>query len=181
MSDKDPDRDERLVEIGVLVKPHGLGGACKLLLHNPASTALEQLDQLVLELPGQERRATAFRRLGVVSGYPILQLPGTDDRTAAESLRGAKVLVPRQSIAAEEDDQYLYIDLIGCRVLDEQGQTLGTVRRIFSAGASDVLVVADDQVERMIPLVEQWVSSIDLQAREIRIVDAEQWEPQPLK
>jgi len=167
--------DSSLLELGVVVRPHGVRGAVKLHLYNPASTALERCPTVVLAAADGERRV-AVRRLLRAGEQVVLELEGVTGRDAAEALRGARVLVDRDALEPLADGEYLCADLVGCEVRHETGAALGTVREVFSAGASDVLVVVADDGERLIPLVDDWVLSVDLEAR--RIVVTGEWEAQ---
>jgi 16S rRNA processing protein RimM len=146
-------------------------------LHNPASTALDGIQQIIV-VQGSEQRTVGFRQLGGGSGGAVvLELDGVPDRDAAAALRGARLLVERAALPPLEEDEYYFEDLLGCRVEDLEGRTLGEVREVFSAGAADVLVVRQGNEERMIPLVDEWVSEVDLGARRIRVQGVEQFEP----
>jgi len=167
--------DSALFELGVVVRPHGVHGAVKLHLHNPASTALDRCPAVVLAAAEGERRV-AVRRVLRAGDQVVLELEGVTGHDAAEALRGARVLVDRDALEPLADGEYLYADLVGCEVRHETGAALGTVREVFSAGASDVLVVEFGDGERMIPLVDDWVLSVDLAARLILVTG--EWEAQ---
>lgn len=166
------------LELGVVVKPHGVRGAIKVHLHNAESSVLQHQGEVILAVAGEERHVRC-RYLGEAGDCALLSLEDVQSREAAEQLRGARILVDRQQLEPLAEDEYLYEDLIGCRVEDEGGQLLGTVEQVFSAGASDVLVVSDGAQERLIPLVDDWVLSVDVDARQIRVAGGDQWEPSP--
>jgi 16S rRNA processing protein RimM len=163
------------VEVGVVVKPHGLRGAVKVHLHDKSSSSLQRVKDVLLVLPEEQLRVR-IQLLGTMSEFLLLAIDGVTDREEAERLRGARVLVERSVMEPLEEGQYLYADLVGCRVVGEGGRALGVVQEVFTAGASDVLVVRDGELETMIPLVDDWVETIDLNARTIQVVGSEQWE-----
>jgi len=164
------------LELGVVARAHGLHGAVKVQLHNPASTALEGMKQILLA-DGAGERLLGIRVLGNSGGSVVLEVEGVADRDAAEALRGARLLIDREALPALEEGEYYWQDLLGCQVEREDGRALGEVAEVFSAGASDVLVVRDGEVERLVPLVDDWVTEVDLAARRIRVRDADQFEP----
>ena len=159
----------------------------KLHLHNPESSFLTAGRRLavVLGLPGRGDAAegvdSELEAIGNAGQDLIVQVKGVTTRDHAERLRGARVQVARERDAALEDGQYYYADLIGCRVVEADGTDVGLVHQVFEAGASDVLVVRADGMERYIPLTEPWVSRVDLSRRRIEIPSAEQWESWPVK
>jgi 16S rRNA processing protein RimM len=56
-------------------------------------------------------------------------------------------------------------ELIGLAVKTPEGHSLGRVTRVFENGAQDVLVIADGDVERMIPFVQgPIIQSVDTAA-----------------
>ena len=167
--------------MGVVVKAHGVKGQVKVWLHNPGSDALDRCSELTLEQGGQRRVAGFTLISSAAKGGLLIRIEGVEDLDQAEALRGAKLLVNREVLEPAEAGEYLYLDLMGCEVLDEAGELLGSVDDIFEAGASDVLVVRNEQMERMIPLVEQWIQEVDLEARTIRVKGTDQWEPYKIR
>ncbi|HEX2540604.1 MAG TPA: ribosome maturation factor RimM [Caldimonas sp.] len=98
---------------------------------------------------------------------------GIADRDGAESLRGARVFVPRSHFPSAAEDEFYWADLIGCSVVDRQGADLGSVVGLFDTGPQSVLRVRPagaDSEERLIPFVSPYVDSVDLTVRRI-VVD----------
>jgi 16S rRNA processing protein RimM len=105
---------------------------------------------------------------------------GMDDRNAAESLRGARIFVPRSSFPAAADGEYYWVDLLGLQVLNREGLDLGQVRDLMSTGPQTVLVIeaapeaeGGKSVERMIPFVSAFVDAVDLPGKRITV----DWQP----
>ena len=97
----------------------------------------------------------------------LVTLDGVATREAAEALRGRAVRLPRAAVPVG-DDELLVADLIGCKVLDVAGTTLGEVTGSFDSGAHEVLEVrAADGREFMLPLVDAFVRDVDLDAKKI--------------
>lgn len=168
------------MEVGVLGRAHGVRGQIKLHLHNPASAALEDGQRRVTLVTDEGEHERDLVVTAAVGEQLVVRLQGVEDRDAAEALRGARVLVERDSLAPPGEDECYYVDLIGCRVVDELEGEVGLVHDVFEAGASDVLVVRHEGQERYVPLVEQWVVSVDLEGRRITVRGIEQWESWPV-
>jgi 16S rRNA processing protein RimM len=105
---------------------------------------------------------------------------GMDDRNAAESLRGARIFVPRSSFPAAADGEYYWVDLLGLQVVNREGLDLGLVRDLMSTGPQTVLVIeaspeaeGGKPVERMIPFVSAFVDGVDLPGKRITV----DWQP----
>mgnify|MGYP000314179870 CR=1 FL=1 len=95
------------------------------------------------------------------------------DRAAAESLKGARIFVPRSSFPTPEEGEYYWVDLIGLQVVNREGVVLGEVRELMATGPQTVLVLqaeeAGKKVERMIPFVSAFVDKVDTAARCITV------------
>jgi len=99
------------------------------------------------------------------------------DRTAAESLLGARIFVSRASFPTPDADEYYWVDLLGLDVLNREGLPLGQVKDLMATGPQTVLVLAFEQdgkpQERMIPFVSAYIDQVDLAARRIMV----DWQP----
>jgi 16S rRNA processing protein RimM len=91
------------------------------------------------------------------------------DRNAAEALKGARVFVARASFPSAAPDEYYWVDLIGCEVVNREGVALGRVGDLLDTGAHSVLRVLQGDAERLIPFVAAYVDSVDLAARRIAV------------
>ncbi|MFO7603950.1 MAG: ribosome maturation factor RimM [Gammaproteobacteria bacterium] len=117
---------------------------------------------------------------GRVHGEGIVaHLVGCNDRDAARELLKTEIAITRQQLP-ELEDGYYWADLIGCRVVTQQGDELGQVTQMLETGANDVLV-AQQQIagsepqERLIPFIlEDVIVSVDISGKVI-IVD---WDPE---
>lgn len=107
----------------------------------------------------------------------VAQLVGVSGRDAAEALKGTAVQIPRSHFPPLANGEFYWVDLIGLDVNDLDGMPLGVVRDLMSNGAHTILRVAlpDTQTqdkdkptrELLIPFVDQFVKTVDLQARKI--------------
>ncbi|MBW2731984.1 MAG: 16S rRNA processing protein RimM [Deltaproteobacteria bacterium] len=165
------------LELGVVVRAQGLHGAVGVKLFHPESS-LEEPPLNAFRLTKGEASFIVSRLISRRGERLVLAVEGVTDRDAAEALRGAKLLLAREALPLAQDE-YLYVDLIGCTA-SEGTHELGKVVQVFSAGASDVLVIRDATHEWLIPLVEAWVGEVDIQARRIMLLDADQWEGRPI-
>lgn len=149
-----------LVEIGYVVRAHGVRGELRVVCHNPDSTALSTADNVDI---GGRRFVIATVR--PVKDAFLLALEGLTDRTRAEALRGQPVSVARGALQLD-DDEFLLADLIGCEAVLESGEPYGTVIAV-EPGPQDRLVIADGDIERLLPLVAELVPEVDFERSRI--------------
>lgn len=121
-------------------------------------------------------KITSAREQGDVIVATAQEIP---DRTAAESLKGVRVFISRQSFPTASADEFYWVDLIGLSVLNREGELLGEVVDLLDTGPHSVLRIrkpdaaADakpDDAERLIPFVAAFVDKVEMEHKRI-IVD----------
>ena len=105
----------------------------------------------------------------------VVQLEASPDRNTAESLKGWFVGAPREAMPAPDEDEYFWGDLVGMKVENLAGEALGTVESLLSTGAHDVLRIIEDETERLIPFVANYVTEVDTVKRCIRVDWQKDW------
>ena len=150
------------IEIGRVIKPHGLRGEVGVLLHRPDSDLLERVATVTLvdkkgtvvvaRLEGVARMGRGFR----------VKFGGFDDIHAAEQLRGATLQLPREELPALDTGESYLTDLVGARVIGPEGDEFGVVVGVQCYPSVDSVVIDKldgSRVEQ--PLVEDWVTILD--------------------
>jgi 16S rRNA processing protein RimM len=151
-------RGESRIEIGGVARAHGIRGEVVIVTHDPDSETLGTVSSVFIGGVEREiRKARATHR-----GW-LVALEGVATRNDAEALRGAVVEVDRDVLNLDEGD-VLLDDLVGCEVRLPDGTGWGTVAEIMTGTHQDLLVIHDGEVERMLPLVDEFVTNIDLAA-----------------
>jgi 16S rRNA processing protein RimM len=142
---------------GRVGRAHGLDGSFQVVEARAALLAAERV------VVGGSARGVV-RRAGT-DARPILRLEGVADRSAAEALRGAQLLVARADAPALAEDEWYAEDLEGCVVADGDRE-LGRVRRLVALPSCEALEVDDDV---LVPLVADAVRGVDLERRRIDV------------
>jgi 16S rRNA processing protein RimM len=157
LSEPDPELDlQKAVTVGRIVAAHGLRGDVKV---QPFTDFPERFDRGArLWLDGAPRRVEQSRWQG---GSVFLRFEGVSSRTQAEELRGKELMLPEAEPIAEEGRYYLH-DIVGLRVEDPAGETLGRVADVLSTGSNDVYVVRGERGELLLPAVDDVVKTIDV-------------------
>jgi len=167
------DQARRLL-MGRIHGAFGLRGEVKVESFTEPETALLGYQPWTLcDARGQEHTVSGARGRTGNKGL-VVTLPGINDRTTAEAMRGTEIFVPRSALPPPRPGEFYWADLEGLRVRTVEGVELGSVAQILPTGANDVLVVHGAR-ERMIPFVRpQTVVSVDLESGDI-VVD---WDPE---
>lgn len=151
---------------GRIVRPHGVRGE---VVVDPESDVIDQLrpgQTVFLGDDLQEIRLTAVRPH---QRRYLVSLEGYGSRPAAESLRGQAVQLRHDQVRLP-DGVYFRWQLIGLRVVTEDGEALGELVEVLGTGANDVYeVLLADGRRVLLPAIDSVVLSIDLEAGAIRV------------
>jgi len=159
------------VVLGRVVGAHALGGEIRVGWLGDGPEHLLAAGELSLGAggPGDRSFAVEAARAGR-PGEVRLRLRGVRDREAAEALRGLWVSTDRGALEPLPEGEYYWCELVGCRVEDQAGRPIGTVREIWETGAHDVLVVeGEDGRRRLLPAAEAFLKEVDVAGRRIAI------------
>jgi 16S rRNA processing protein RimM len=135
----EPGGGETLLEIGHVVKAHGLRGELVVALVTNRLDRIAVGQRLTVRRHGSAAADPA--QLLVVSSRPfqhrhLVYFEGVASREAADELRGAKLLAP----PIDDPDALFVHDLIGSEVVDVVGASHGLVVAVEANPASDLLV-----------------------------------------
>jgi len=177
---------EDLVEVGYIGAAYGIRGWIKVLPHADDASALLHARRWwllrapaagVVTAPAEAAEAVSVKisQSREHSGTVVAQATGVSDRNVAEMLKGRRVWIRRADFPAPEEGEFYWVDLIGCAVVNEQGESLGDVTGLIDNGAHQILQVAyqlpdGKAAERLIPFVDAFLRAVDTSARRI-VVD----------
>jgi len=184
-----------LVELGRITGAYGIRGWVKIQPHSAGSSALLKSRTWWLRRPvapvhtGEQPSAWQVDVLkSRTQGSTIVgNLRGIADRTQAEKLRGCTVWASRSAFPPTEDDEYYWVDLIGCEIHGEQDGVsvlLGVVEDVMDNGVHAVLRVKRQFLdehgqaqplldakgkpqESLVPFVAAHVHTVDLDGRRL--------------
>ena len=133
-----------------------------------------------LWLLSESKPAAPAREVELIAHWPhkggiVLHFAGIDSISAAETLAGLIVAIPReQRVALGEDETYIG-DLIGCTLVDVAGSEPAVVGEIEdvdrTAGPVALLVVraAGKAYEILVPFAKSYLRKVDLEARRVEM------------
>lgn len=182
---------EPLIDLAYITGAWGVKGWVRLVPFSADADALQESPRWFIAPPqGTHARGSRLkqhlqvqvRALKVQGDGLVAQLAGIGDRDQAQALRGATIALPRSAFPALPEDEYYWVDLIGLQVRNREGLVLGRVEKMLSNGPQSVLVVIGEKGdaeeggkarEHLIPFVEVYVDTVDLDGRCITV----DWQP----
>jgi len=154
-------REDRFIKVGKVLRPVGLKG--RVLLH-----AFSSLENILVPgsffLKSPSGRYEEFFVLSHRLKNPrelVARVKWVDSREKAEKISGMEIYQRVSRLPQAEEDEFYWFQLKGLRVQDGKGHLLGTIHSVLETGASDVLVVRDENREILIPMVEGVIKKVD--------------------
>lgn len=92
----------------------------------------------------------------------FLKFQGINSPEAAMPLVNSYLEIEREELLPLPENRYYIFDILGLKVLTEEGKEIGTIKDVISLPANDVYVVRKGKKEYNIPAIKEVVSKIDL-------------------
>lgn len=165
------------ISIGRLLGPFGVKGWIRVLSHTDPPEGILDFDDWWVGRAndGDTPQTSQLRQVAVLDGEAhsrgiVAQLEGIDSPESARLWSGLGIWVPRSALPEPDEDAHYWADMVGCQVVEENGNGLGTVDYLFATGANDVLVVRqDDGEERLLPFIREVVLAVDVDRKIITV------------
>lgn len=147
---------ENSLYVALILKPQGIRGELKVKVLCDDGEDLASFSRVFID--GEEHKILKVRPQGDCA---FITLKGVADRNAAELLRGKEIYVRREDAPELPEDRFYIVDVLGCKVVTENGDTLGTICEITPA-RTDIYVV--DTGAKKVPFVgvEGVIKDIDV-------------------
>ena len=150
------------LDCGRIVNTHGVRGEVRIVPWADSPEFLCQFSALYLD--GAPRKVLSSR---VHKGSVIVRLDGVDTVEEAMLLRDKTVQISRADAKLPKGAFFL-ADIIGLNVVDEAGQTLGTLKEVLSPSVQQVYVIEGER-EIMIPAVPEFILETNIEGGYIKV------------
>lgn len=147
--------NQAYLEAGKIVNTHGIKGEVKI---EPWADSPEFLRKFkTLYINGEAIKVCSAR---VHGAFVIAMLEGVEDINAAMALKNKVVSINRKD-ARLPKGRFFIADIIGAKVVDENGVELGVLTEVMERPAHDIYVVKGER-EILIPAVPEFVLNTDV-------------------
>jgi 16S rRNA processing protein RimM len=158
-----------LIAIGHVIRPHGVTGLLRIVSYAESRETFLEAGSVFLKTGKNELQKKAVDSIQPHRSFFRLRLSGLDSAEQAETFRGAEILIPKDSLQKEDEDEFFWHELLGMEVYLTTGEYLGVVRDIFPTGSNDVYVVEHEGREFLIPAIHQVVREMDISQKRMII------------
>jgi 16S rRNA processing protein RimM len=168
--------DSALLLAGVVVRAHGLRGEVVVDVHTDSPEArFADGAVLVARRAGAPDGALRVASSRPHSGRLLVQFVEASDRTAAEALRGTRLLVAAAALPAPDDpDEFHVHQLEGLRAELVDGTVVGVVADVVHGPGGELLVLRREGAdEALVPFVQAIVPTIDLEGGRVVLTPPE--------
>ena len=148
----------------MITSPHGIRGEVNVFPTTDEPEMFRSWKTLILST-AKEQKTLTLQNARPFKNMMILAFREISDRNAAEGLRQAELYITREQAKPCEENENFIVDLIGLKVIDEQGQELGTCTDVFQTGANDVYEVEmTDGNQILLPAIPSCILKVDVKA-----------------
>lgn len=154
---------EDLLRVGVITTTHGVRGEVKVFPTTDDAERFLDLDYVLLDT-GRDMKRLDIQNVKFFKNLVILKFKGIDNINDIEMYKGRDLMIPREEGQELDEDEFYIADLIGMRVVLEDGTEFGTMKDVMETGANDVYIVTTkDGNEVLLPAIKECILDIDLE------------------
>ena len=164
---------EKLLLVGKVIRPHGLGGLLRIYSYAQSVETFLKADSIFLKLDPEEFQEYRVVSIKTHRNVHLLKLEGLDSLEDAEMCRGAEILIKKDSLVRNDEEEYFWFELIGLEVFLENGSYIGVLSNILDTGSNDIYIVREGKKEILIPAVYDVIKKIDLENGKMLVADME--------
>lgn len=159
-----------VVVVAEILRPRGNRGELLAVSQTDVPGRLESLRYAKVRI-GHENIPVEIESAWPHKEHWVLKLAGIDTIDAANRFRGADLWVPKAERGQLPDGEFFQTDLIGCKLIDAAGNSLGEVAGWQQYGGPPLMEVriAGQKDEKLIPFVPQICKQVDLDKKIIRV------------
>ena len=160
---------ENLLRVGVITSTHGVRGEVKVFPTTDDMNRFKKLKTVILDL-GKEQMTLTIEQVKFFKNMVILKFKGLDNINDVEMWRQKDLLITRDQAVKLQPDENFIVDLIGLKVVTDEGSKLGVMTDVIQTGANDVYVVKmNSGKEVLLPAIKDCILHVDLDKGEMLV------------
>ena len=160
---------EDLLQIGVITTTHGVRGEVKVFPTTDDPMRFKKLKQVILDT-GKEQIELEVAGARFFKNLVILKFKGIDNINDVEQYRQKSLYVTRENAVPLGENEYFIADLIGLKVVSDEGEELGDLSDVLQTGANDVYVVSKENTpDLLVPAIRDCIRQVDIESGTMQV------------
>lgn len=157
---------ENTLRVGVISSTHGVRGEVKVYPTTDDANRFKKLKTVILDKGRGEQMTLTIESVKFFKNMVILKFKEFNDINEIEKYKGRDLLIRREQAVKLGKDENFIVDLIGLKVVTDEGQEFGVMKDVLQTGANDVYVIeGKDGKEYLFPAIKQCILDVDLEAQ----------------
>lgn len=160
---------EKYFRVGVIANTHGIRGEVKVYPTTDDINRFKKLKKCILDT-GKEYIDLNVESVKFFKNMVILKFKEYNNINDVECYKGKDILVSRDNAVKLEKGEYYIADILGAKVILEDGSEFGVLEDVMQTGANDVYVVKTlDNKEVLLPRIDECVKKLDIENKIVTV------------
>ena len=153
------------IKLGKITSPVGIKGEIRVYPYLDQAR-FSDLKKICVE----DASPSSIEKIRVDKNMLVMKLEHVNDRNMAELLRGRELYLPSDVKIDLGEDNYLVEDLIGLKIISENGEQYGTLKSVINRSAQDIYEVEKkDGSSFLMPAVKAFIKNVDIEGRTMTV------------
>lgn len=158
-----------LLEVGKIVNTHGLRGDVKVVAWTDCPEVFEDIETVYIKKKNEYEKLD-ITNIKYQKNNLIVKFAQIKDINEAEKYKNFVLYCKRADLGELPEGVYYIADLIGSKIVTEDGESIGTVIDVFNTGSNDIYEVKREGKKNMlIPVIDDVVRKIDIENKTITV------------
>ena len=158
---------EKYLRVGVISSSHGVRGEAKIFPTTDDVQRFKKLKTCILDT-GRKYKELHIESVKFFKQMVILKFKEITSIDELMPYKGKDLLVTRDQAVKLEENEYFICDLIGLRVVTDEGEDFGVLTDVIQTGANDVYEVKrPDGKEVLLPVIDECILDVDLEKQQV--------------
>ena len=160
---------EKYFRVGVIANTHGVRGEVKVYPTTDDINRFKKLKKCILDT-GKEYIDLNVESVKFFKNMVILKFKEYNNINDIECYKGKDILVSRDNAVKLEKGEYYIADILGAKVILEDGSEFGVLEDVMQTGANDVYVVKTlDNKEVLLPKIDECVKKLEIENKIVTV------------
>ena len=158
-----------MLRVGVISSTHGVRGEVKVFPTTDDVNRFKKLKTVILNI-APEPVVLHIESVKFFKKMVILKFQEFNNINEIEKYKGKDLLIRRDQAVKLGPNENFIADLIGLRVVTDEGGDFGVLEDVLQTGANDVYVIrGKDEKEYLVPAIKQCILDVDLESQTVTV------------